>query len=114
VGHLALFEMTSVGPMARYSRALARLGIPAAARRFYDVHVEADAIHERIALEDMVAGHLETDPGEAGILRFGARALAAIEQRFTEHVLGAWDAGTTSLSQALPPERKRSDLRAIA
>src|SRR4051794_55505 len=62
VGHLALFEMTSVGPMGRYWATLARHGIPAAARRFYDVHVEADAIHERVALEDMVRGLLDDDP----------------------------------------------------
>ncbi|HKY74749.1 MAG TPA: iron-containing redox enzyme family protein, partial [Acidimicrobiia bacterium] len=49
VGHLAVFEMTSVEPMGRYSRTLQRLGIPATARRFYDVHVEADARHEVIA-----------------------------------------------------------------
>src|SRR5690606_27121235 len=37
VGHLALFEMTSVEPMGRYARAAARLGFPVEVRRFYDV-----------------------------------------------------------------------------
>ena len=43
VGHLALFEMTSIVPMGRYAQALTRVGAPAAAREFYDVHVQADA-----------------------------------------------------------------------
>src|SRR5438045_2693004 len=51
VGHLALFEMTSVVPMARYSAALERLGVGRVARRFYDVHVEADAVHQFIACD---------------------------------------------------------------
>jgi hypothetical protein len=51
VGHLAVFEMTSVEPMERYSRALARMGIGPEGRRFYDVHVAADARHGVIALE---------------------------------------------------------------
>src|SRR5205807_8709536 len=46
VGHLAVFEMTSVVPMSRYSAALRRLGVDHSARLFYDVHVEADAVHE--------------------------------------------------------------------
>ena len=47
VGHLALFEMTSVEPMGRYSVALRRHGAGAAARHFYEVHVVADAHHQR-------------------------------------------------------------------
>jgi hypothetical protein len=101
VGHLALFEMTSVGPMGRYAAALARHGIPAPARRFYDVHVEADAIHERVALEDMVRGLLEDDPSLGGAVVFGARALAEVEGRFTDHLLDAWTRGRTSLLQPL-------------
>jgi hypothetical protein len=100
--------------MGRYSRALARLGIGPAARRFYDVHVEADAIHEHIALEDMVAGLLTDDPAAAGALRFGARALAAVEQRFAGHVLGSWSDHATSLRRPLIPERDRPALRATA
>jgi hypothetical protein len=55
VGHLAVFEMTSVEPMARYSRALDRFGIGSEGRRFYDVHVKADERHALIARDRMVA-----------------------------------------------------------
>jgi hypothetical protein len=109
VGHLALFEMTSVGPMARYSRALERLGIAPAARRFYDVHVTADAHHERVALDDMVCGLLDDDPASAGMVVFGARALAEVEGRFTRRLLSAWAEGGSSLRRTLPPARIVSD-----
>ena len=87
VGHLALFEMTSVGPMQRYSDALARLGLPESARRFYDVHVVADAVHERIALDEMVADFVVQEPDAARDVVFGARALAYVEGRFAATLL---------------------------
>jgi hypothetical protein len=108
VGHLALFEMTSVGPMGRYSRALRRLGVGPEARRFYDVHVAADAVHQQIALDDMVGGLLDQDPSLAGGVLFGARALSAVERRFTDHLLSSCTAGRTSLLTSLLPERVAS------
>jgi hypothetical protein len=97
VGHLALFEMTSVGPMSRYSRALARLGFGAEARRFFDVHVAADARHGEIAVEELVGRLLEDQPDLAGEIAFGGRALTLLESRFTDLVLGAWGRGRSSL-----------------
>ncbi|MCU1491334.1 MAG: hypothetical protein JWM85_2739 [Acidimicrobiaceae bacterium] len=97
VGHLALFEMTSTGPMGRYARGLERLGVPARGRRFYDVHVEADELHQYLASEGMVAHLVRMDPHLAADVRFGALALSAVESHFTEEVLGRWLAGGTSL-----------------
>ena len=97
IGHLAVFEMTSVEPMGRYSETLRRLGLPAAARRFYDVHVEADARHERLAANELAGGLAATEPGIAADILFGARAIMAVEERFTAHLLDSWSAGKTSL-----------------
>jgi hypothetical protein len=97
VGHLALFEMTSVAPMGRYARALERLGAPARARRFYDVHVQADEEHQRVALDDMVVGLLEQEPAAAGKVVFGAKALAIVEGQMTDRLLQSWAAGESSL-----------------
>jgi hypothetical protein len=105
VGHLALFEMTSVGPMGRYASALRRLGIGPGGRRFYEVHVEADAVHEQIAQSELVAGLLGAEPASAGAILFGARALVAVEGRFARHLLDAWRAGTTSLRAPVPDAR---------
>ena len=97
VGHLTVFEMTSVIPMARYSQALRRLGVAPVARRFYDVHVEADAHHELVALHDLAVSLARQEPQLAGDILFGARALMDVEARFAEHVLSAWQAGRSSL-----------------
>ena len=100
VGHLALFEMTSVGPMGRYSKALERLGLGRRARRFYDVHVLADAHHEQVALHQMVEGLVEAEPDLAGDVVTGARWLMAVEGAFTAHLLDSWSAGRSSLRTA--------------
>lgn len=96
-GHLALFEMTSTGPMGRYSEALSRLGIPALARRFFDVHVLADEVHQHLAVEGMVGGLMASDPHLASDVVMGARMLSLVEQRFTTGILDAWTAGRSSL-----------------
>ena len=113
VGHLAVFEMTSVGPMERYSRALARLGIGAEGRRFYDVHVEADVRHGAIALEQMVAGLAEVEPYLGADLLFGAAAVLLVEQRFSCHLLNSWSSGRSSLispgtdlTERTPPQQR--------
>ena len=91
VGHLAVFEMTSVEPMGRYSRALARLGAGPDARRFYDVHVLADAEHEAMAL-DMATALAATEPALAVDVVFGASCAIAAERRFTACLLERWSA----------------------
>jgi hypothetical protein len=97
VGHLASFEMNSVGPMARYSAWLESLGVPASGRRFYDVHVEADEDHQYIAVNDVVGGLLEAEPNQAGAVLFGARAVELVERVFADHVVSAWRDNRTSL-----------------
>jgi hypothetical protein len=97
VGHLAMFEMTSVGPMGRYARGLRRLGVPEAACRFYDVHVEADRVHQELAADGMVAGLMSREPGLARQVLFGATALGAVEARFAGRILDRWSAGRSSL-----------------
>jgi hypothetical protein len=99
VGHLAVFEMTSVQPMGRYSEALARLGIGPEGRNFYDVHVKADERHALIARNRMVAGLVRAAPELGTDLLFGAAALMKLERRFAEHLLDAWAVDRSSLVQ---------------
>ena len=102
VGHLALFEMTSVGPMGRYQAALERLGFGPDATRFYEEHVLADERHQRVATRDLVAGLIEQEPFLGGEVVFGARALGAVEGRFASHLLDAWADGQSSLLPLAP------------
>ena len=97
VGHLAVFEMTSVEPMGRYSRALERFGIGSEARRFYDVHVTADKRHGEIARDRMVTGLIRAEPELAHDLLFGVAALLMLEERFSKHLLDAWANDRSSL-----------------
>ncbi len=101
IGHLAGFEMNSVSPMTRYSAWLASLGVPATGRRFYDVHVQADQIHQHIAVDDLVGGFLESEPDQADEVLFGARALALLEADFAGHLVESWEAGRSSLRPSL-------------
>jgi hypothetical protein len=102
IGHLTVFEMASVTPNTRYSDALRRLGLGADARVFYDVHVAADAVHEVVALRRLTGGFGRAEPGRAGDVAFGARAIMAVEERFSRHLMSSWAARTTSLRRPLP------------
>jgi hypothetical protein len=102
VGHLALFEMTSPDANRRYGHGLRRLGLGPRATGFYDEHVEADALHDAIAVHDVAGALARTEPDLAGQIVFGARALVAVEGRFSEHVLGCWGEARCSLLAPLP------------
>jgi hypothetical protein len=101
VGHLALFEVTSVRPMARYLAAARRLGGLPATARFYEAHVDADAHHGELALRDLVVELVADQPELAPEVVFGAAALARVEARFARRVLRCWDRGESSLRPGL-------------
>jgi len=102
VGHLAVFEMTSSLPNARYARGLRRLGCGERATDFFDEHVEADAVHENIAAVDLAGGLARQDPTLAADILWGAATLVDLDTRFAAHLLGAWEAGESSLRGELP------------
>jgi hypothetical protein len=95
VGHLAAFEMTSVGPMSRYAAAFRRLGV--GGHEFYDVHVEADAHHEVVAAHDLAQGLALDEPALVGEILFGALAVTNAERRLARHLMTCWAAGRSSL-----------------
>jgi hypothetical protein len=101
VGHLAVFEMTSSGPNRRYGDGLRRLGFGTDVTDFYDEHVEADAVHESIAIWDLADRLARSEPEVADDILFGARALLAVEARWGSHLLSAWSRGESSLLQPL-------------
>jgi hypothetical protein len=103
VGHLAAFEMSSVEPMAAYSAALRRLGASPDACHFFDVHVVADAHHQQVAADELAAGLVEQRAAAGALILWGADALAWTEAELSDHILGHWDAGRTSLLRCLEP-----------
>ncbi|WBB81175.1 iron-containing redox enzyme family protein [Micromonospora sp. WMMD882] len=100
VGHLAAFEMTSSLPNRRYGNGLRRLGLDEAATRFYDEHVEADAVHEQIAAYDLCGGLVRAEPELAADVLLGAAACLAVDRLFAGHLLSSWAAGRSSLRPA--------------
>jgi Iron-containing redox enzyme len=97
VGHLSGLEMTSSIPNRRYGNALRRLGYGPEATRFYDEHVQADAVHETIAAWDLAGGLARAEPEMAADILFGARALLAVENRWAQHLIDHWTLEVTSL-----------------
>lgn len=96
-GHLAALEMTSSVPMRRYGGGLRRLGLGPAATRFFDEHVEADAVHEQVAAHDLCGALAAAEPElTADILR-GAAACLALDAAQGAHLLDSWHSGRSSL-----------------
>ncbi|WP_410809413.1 iron-containing redox enzyme family protein [Micromonospora sp. 067-2] len=102
LGHLAAFEMTSSLPNRRYGNGLRRLGLDEVATRFYDEHVEADAVHEQIAAHDLCGGFVRAEPALAPDVLFGAAAGLAVDRLFAAHLLDSWAVGRSSLRAPAP------------
>ena len=97
VGHLALFEMTSSIPNRAYANGLRRLGFDGAATEFFLEHVEADAVHENVAAVDLAGGLARQQPHLGPDILWGAEALAVLDRRFADMLLGRWERGHGSL-----------------
>ena len=113
LGHLAVFEMTSVVPMDRYAAACDRLGLGDAARRFYDVHVEADAHHGPLAANHLVGDYVAEHPESRQLVMWGAWAVMEVERRLAAHLMACWERGESSLRPA-PARAGAPALRAVA
>jgi hypothetical protein len=100
LGHLAAYEMTSTVPNRAYGNGLRRLGGDADATRFYDEHVEADAVHEQIAAHDMAGTFCAEEPELTADVLFGARCALVVDALWARYVLDRWEAGESSLHPA--------------
>jgi hypothetical protein len=114
LGHLALFENTSVEPMGRYARACDRLGLGERARRFYDVHVAADEHHGPLAARHLVGDFVADHPGARADVMWGAACVMELEGRLARHLMGCWEQDRTSLLRSVgDPPVARSDVVAV-
>ena len=96
-GALAIFEMTSCIPNRRYGDGMRRLGFGEAATRFFDEHVEADAVHEAVAATDLAGALSADEPALTDAILFGAHALVETDDLASDALLDAWRHGHTSL-----------------
>ncbi|MFF1603343.1 iron-containing redox enzyme family protein [Streptomyces mirabilis] len=97
VGHFATVEVTSSPGSRRLAKAMRRADAGPAAARFYDEHVEADAVHEQVVRHDVIGGLLENEPGLEPDIVFGIQATVLLEGRLGTEVLRAWHAGRSAL-----------------
>lgn len=97
MGHLGAFESTSSLPAHRISRGLHRLGYPAVAAAYYEEHVEADAVHEQLAVRSICATLAAEDPTLVPDLAFGAAACIYLDELAAHHLLDRWAAGQSAL-----------------
>jgi hypothetical protein len=91
LGHLAAFEATSSMPSRRMAQGLERLGFPDELVAYYAEHVEADAVHEQLAVRTVCGALLEEEPELEEDLWFGAFSCLDLEDRFARELLGRWD-----------------------
>jgi heme oxygenase-like protein len=105
LGHLAALEMTSTHPNRRYATAARRLGAKPEACRYFEEHVEADAVHEQVAAHDLCGGYAAAHPARSGDILFGAACCLALDEELASYLLTCWEAGQTSLLRADRPKR---------
>ena len=101
VGHFAAAEITSSPSSHRMDEALTRLGAAPDCRLFYTEHVEADAVHEQVMRHDVIGGLLDQQPELAGDIVLGIQATEFLEERLADHMLGSWQAESSSLRRPL-------------
>lgn len=92
LGHLAAFEVTSSIPSRRMAQGFTRLGLPASMIEYYTEHVEADAVHEQLAVRTICGSLLDEEPGLRDDVFFGAYTCLDLEDRFARRMLAEWSA----------------------
>ena len=80
IGALGVIEMTAPGRVAQVNRGLARLGVPARARSYFQVHASLDIAHSEAWNREVIAPLVGADPrtrrpiAEGALMRLNAGA----------------------------------------
>lgn len=90
LGHLAAFEATSSLPSRRIAQGLARLGLPQQMIDYYDEHVEADAVHEQLAVRTICGSLVAEEPALTADVFLGAFTCLDLENRVARRLLDSW------------------------
>jgi hypothetical protein len=90
MGHLAAFEATSSMPSRRIAAGIERVGLPPEVADYFHEHVEADSVHEQVAIHDICGALVEAEPELKGDVLFGAAACLHLAGRASAELLGRW------------------------
>ncbi|MDZ5622410.1 iron-containing redox enzyme family protein [Nocardioides sp. HM23] len=104
MGHLAAFEMTSSLPCRRFLQGARRLELGGPVERYFDEHVEADAVHEHLAARAICGALVDAEPQLRSAVLFGAAACVHLDAVAADQMIGAWTTGRSALLPA--PDRE--------
>ncbi|WP_141014711.1 iron-containing redox enzyme family protein [Nocardioides sambongensis] len=91
MGHLAAFEATSSLPCRLVAAGAHRLDLPPEVAAYFEEHVEADAVHEQVAIDDICGALVAADPLLAADVVFGAAACLAVDELVADAFHARWD-----------------------
>ena len=91
MGHLAAFEATSSLPCRRYAAGLRRAGFSEAAADYFDEHIEADAVHEQLAVRAICVNLVKGEPQLEADILFGALCCLVLDSRQSAELIARWD-----------------------
>lgn len=97
MGHLAAFEITSSLPCRRFLQGAQRLEMGGAVERYFDEHVEADAVHEHLAARGICGALVDAEPELLPDVLLGAAVCVHLDAVAAEKMIGAWKAGRSAM-----------------
>ena len=90
MGHLAAFEATSSVPARRIAAGVERVGLPETTAAYFHEHVEADAVHEQVAVHDICGSLVEDDPSQHDNVLFGVATCLHLAALSGAELLERW------------------------
>ncbi|MET0999813.1 MAG: iron-containing redox enzyme family protein [Marmoricola sp.] len=90
MGHLAAFEATSSVPSRKIAAGIERVGLPDTVAAYFHEHVEADAVHEQVAVHDICGVLVADEPSLHGDVLFGAACCLYLAALSSEELLQRW------------------------
>jgi len=90
LGQLAAFEATSSMPCRKIAAGIERVGLPAEVAAYFHEHIEADAVHEQVAIRSICGALVRQEPELAEDVLVGAAAYLVLDRRAAESQLTAW------------------------
>lgn len=92
MGHLAAFESTSSLPSRKIAGGARRLGLPEQLAAYYDEHVEADAVHEQLALRGICVPLVAAEPHLRDDVLLGVATCLAMDALAGHDQMDRWGA----------------------
>jgi Iron-containing redox enzyme len=93
LGHLTAFEVTSSVPCRRIAAGIERVGLPDVTAAYFHEHVEADAVHEQVAMRDICGALVQAEPELRRDVLFGVASCLHLDVLSATAQLAAWSAG---------------------